>query len=45
MYEIFDKNTGEVIERFRSLSEARECLDDLNANHDADAPLYGLRAK
>lgn len=45
MFEIIDRNTGEVIERFRSLTEARECLNDLNANHDADMPLYGLRSK
>lgn len=45
MYEIFDRNTGEVMFRFKSLNEARECLNDMNENHDVDAPLYGLRTK
>lgn len=45
MFQIIDRNTGEIVETFRSLSEARECLADLNANHDADMPLYGMRSR
>lgn len=45
MFEIFDKNTGEVVETVRDLAKAREYLADYNVNHDADMPLYGMRMR